>query len=310
MTGQTKEKSVYNGEDMFTMQEVRDERKLTRIRNLPVDQIVDFPGHPYGVRDDEDMAYLVESIRANGVLTPVTVRKIPGGRYEMISGHRRKRACEILGIKTIRGEVLDLDEDTAVIMMCDSNLQRSVILPSEKAFAYKMRLEAMNRQGKRTDLTCAPVEHKLLKSCDILADYVGESREQIRRYIRLTNLIHKFLDMVDEGRLPMRTAVDISYLPEKLQEDLYACIKKEAHIPSHSQVVKMRSLLQQEKLTKDSIAAVLQEKKPNQKVKIVLRDERAMRLIPKNLTGEKCEEYIIRALEHYRRYQEGKQKNR
>lgn len=310
MTGQTKEKSVYNGEDMFTMQEVRDERKLTRIRNLPVDQIVDFPDHPYRVRDDEDMAYLVESIRANGILTPVTVRKIPGGRYEMISGHRRKRACEILGIKTIRGEVLDLDEDTAVIMMCDSNLQRSVILPSEKAFAYKMRLEAMNRQGKRTDLTCAPVEHKLLKSRDILADYVGESREQIRRYIRLTNLIHKFLDMVDEGRLPMRTAVDISYLPEKLQEDLYACIKKEAHIPSHSQVVKMRSLLQQEKLTKDSIAAVLQEKKPNQKVKIVLRDERAMRLIPKNLTGEKCDEYIIRALEHYRRYQEGKQKNR
>lgn len=310
MTGQTKEKSVYNGEDIFTMQEVRDERKLTRIRNLPVDQIVDFPDHPYRVRDDEDMAYLVESIRANGVLTPVTVRKIPGGRYEMISGHRRKRACEILGIKTIRGEVLDLDEDTAVIMMCDSNLQRSVILPSEKAFAYKMRLEAMNRQGKRTDLTCASVEHKLLKSRDILADYVGESREQIRRYIRLTNLIHKFLDMVDEGRLPMRTAVDISYLPEKLQEDLYACIKKEAHIPSHSQVVKMRSLLQQEKLTKDSIAAVLQEKKSNQKVKIVLRDERAMRLIPKNLTGEKCEEYIIRALEHYRRYQEGKQKNR
>ena len=309
MTGQTKEKSVYNGEDMFTMQEVRDERKLTRIRNLPVDQIVDFPDHPYRVRDDQDMTYLVESIRANGVLTPVTVRKIPGGRYEMISGHRRKRACEILGIKTIRGEVLDLDEDTAAIMMCDSNLHRSVILPSEKAFAYKMRLEAMNRQGKRSDLTSTPLVSKL-RANEELGLAVGESREQIRRYIRLTNLIHKFLDMVDEGRIPMRTAVEISYLPEKLQEDLYACIKQEAHIPSHSQVVQMRRLLQQEKLTKDSIAAVLQEKKSNQKVRIVLRDERAMSLIPENLTGEKCEEYIIRALEHYLRYQEGEQKNR
>ncbi len=201
MAGQTKEKSVCNGEDMFTMQEVRDERKLTRIRNLPVDQIVDFPDHPYRVR------------------------------------------------RTIRGEVLDVDEDVAVIMMCDSNLHRSVILPSEKAFAYKMRLEAMNRQGMRSDLTWAPVE----RSCGHVKNwltYVGESREQIRRYIRLTNLIPQLLDMVDEGRLPMRTAVNISYLPENLQEDLYACIKKEAHIPSHSQVVKMRRLLQQEKLTK------------------------------------------------------------
>lgn len=297
-------------EEIRTMQEVRDEWKLTRIRELPIDQISDFPDHPYKVKDDQDMMDLVESIRKNGVLTPVTVRKIPGGRFEMISGHRRKRACELIGLRTIRGEVLNVDDNAAAIMMCDSNLHRSVILPSEKAFAYKMRLEAMNRQGKRTDLTCAPVEHKLVKSRDILADYVGESREQIRRYIRLTNLIPQLLDMVDEGRLPMRTAVDISYLPENLQKDLYACIKQEAHIPPHSQVVQMRSLLQQGKLTKDSITAVLQEKKSNQKVKIVLRDERAMSLIPENLTGEKCEEYIIRALEHYRRYQEGKQKNR
>ena len=297
-------------EEIRTMQEVRDEWKLTRIRELPIDQISDFPDHPYKVKDDQDMMDLVESIRKNGVLTPVTVRKIPGGRFEMISGHRRKRACELIGLRTIRGEVLNVDDNAAAIMMCDSNLHRSVILPSEKAFAYKMRLEAMNRQGKRTDLTCAPVEHKLLKSRDILADYVGESREQIRRYIRLTNLTRSFLDMVDEGRLPMRTAVDISYLPENLQEDLYACIKREAHIPSHSQVVQMRSFLQQEKLTKDSIAAVLQEKKSNQKVKIVLRDERAMSLIPEHLTGKKCEEYIIRALEHYHRYQEGKQRNR
>ena len=295
--------------EIRTMQEVRDEWKLTRIRELPIDQISDFPDHPYKVKDDRDMMDLVESIRKSGVLTPVTVRKIPGGRFEMISGHRRKRACELIGLRTIRGEVLNVDDNVAAIMMCDSNLHRSVILPSEKAFAYKMRLEAMNRQGKRSDLTSTPLVSKL-RANEELGLAVGESREQIRRYIRLTNLIHKFLDMVDEGRIPMRTAVEISYLPEKLQKDLYACIKKKSHIPSHSQVVKMRSLLQQEKLTKDSIAAVLQEKKSNQKVKIVIRDERAMSLIPENLTEEKCEEYIIRALEHYRRYQEGKKKNR
>ena len=297
-------------EEIRTMQEVRDEWKLTRIRELPIDQISDFPAHPYKVKDDRDMMDLVESIRKSGVLTPVTVRKIPGGRFEMISGHRRKRACELICLRTIRGEVLNVDDNVAAIMMCDSNLHRSVILPSEKAFAYKMRLEAMNRQGKRTDLTSATLLQKSISSREMLAKEVGESHEQIRKYIRLTNLIAQLLDMVDEGRLPMRTAVDISYIPEKLQKDLYACIKKEAHIPSYSQVVQMRSLLQQGKLTKDSITAVLQEKKSNQKVKIVLRDERVMSLIPANLTGEKYEEYIIRALEHYHRYQEGKQKNR
>ena len=308
MEGHTKEKSVYNGEDMFTMQEVRDERKLTRIRNLPVDQIVDFPDHPYRVRDDEDMAYLVESIRANGVLTPVTVRKIPGGRYEMISGHRRKRACEILGIRTIRGEVLDLDEDTAVIMLCDSNLQRSVILPSEKAFAYKMRLEAMNRQGKRTDLTCAPVEHKLVKSRDILADYVGESREQIRRYIRLTNLIPQLLDMVDEGRIALRTAVEISYFPGDMQGILFACMDKDQSVLSHSQAAGMRELLKQGKLTARSIK-MMHAGKPVREKKIVLRGDRVTGLIPEGMTDAEREEYIIRALEHYSRYIKKHNKN-
>ena len=309
MAGQTKEKSVCNGEDMFTMQEIRDERKLTRIRNLPVNQIVDFPDHPYRVRDDEDMAYLVESIRANGILTPVTVRKIPGGRYEMISGHRRKRACEILGIKTIRGEVLDLDEDTAAIMMCDSNLHRSVILPSEKAFAYKMRLEAMNRQGKRSDLTSTPLVSKL-RTNEELGLAVGESREQIRRYIRLTNLIHKFLDMVDEGRIPMRTAVEISYFPGNLQEALFACMDKCQCTLSHSQAARMRELLKQGKLTAKSIKTIMHAGKPVRKKKVALRDERIDKLLPEGMTDAECEEYIIRALEHYRRYQEGKKKNR
>ena len=311
MEGHTKEKSVYNGEDMFTMQEVRDERKLTRIRNLPVDQIVDFPDHPYRVRDDEDMAYLVESIRANGVLTPVTVRKIPGGRYEMISGHRRKRACEILGIRTIRGEVLDLDEDTAVIMMCDSNLQRSVILPSEKAFAYKMRLEAMERRAGRHEISNgAPVgPHSIRgKSRDILAAEIGESREQIRRYVRLTKLIPEILTMVDEGRIALRTAVEISYFPGDMQGILFACMDKDQSVLSHSQAAGMRELLKQGKLTARSIK-MMHAGKPVREKKIVLREDRVTGLIPEGMTDAEREEYIIRALEHYSRYIEKQNKN-
>lgn len=229
-------------DDLFTTQEVRDERKLPRIRELPIDQIADFPDHPYKVRDDEDMMDLMESIRENGVLTPVTVRKIPGGTFEMISGHRRKRACELLGYKTIRGEVVDLDKDTAVIMMCDSNLQRTTILPSEKAFAYKMRLEAMNRQGKRSDLTSTPLGSKL-RANEELGHAVGESREQIRRYIRLTELIPAILEMVDEGKIAMRPAVEISYFPKELQEELLENMEMEACTPSHDQTIRMRKLL-------------------------------------------------------------------
>ena len=301
--------STAAGEKLRTMQEVRDERGLTRIRELPIDQIADFPDHPYKVEDNQDMMDLVESIRKNGVLTPVTVRKIPGGKYEMISGHRRKRACEIIGLRTIRGEVLSVDEDAAAIMMCDSNLHRSVILPSEKAFAYKMRLEAMKRQaGRPKKNNGAQVVHRSLigKSRDILADEVGESREQIRRYIRLTNLIPQLLELVDEGRIPMRTAVDISYFPENLQSYLYEYISKGARIPSYSQVMQMRSLLQEKKLTKKSMTEILQEKKPKRKNKIVLKSERAMNLIPEDLSAESCEEYIIRALEHYRRHMAGR----
>ena len=297
--------STAAGEKLRTMQEVRDERGLTRIRELPIDQIADFPDHPYKVEDNQDMMDLVESIRKNGVLTPVTVRKIPGGKFEMISGHRRKRACEIIGLRTIRGEVLSVDEDAAAIMMCDSNLHRSVILPSEKAFAYKMRLEAMKRRaGRPKKNNGAQVVHRSLigKSRDILADEVGESREQIRRYIRLTNLIPQLLELVDEGRIPMRTAVDISYFPENLQSYLYEYISKGVRIPSYSQVMQMRSLLQEKKLTKKSMTEILQEKKPKRKNKIVLKSERAMNLIPEDLSAESCEEYIIRALEHYSRH--------
>ena len=296
-------------DDLFTTQEVRDERKLPRIRELPIDQIADFPDHPYKVRDDEDMMDLMESIRENGVLTPVTVRKIPGGTFEMISGHRRKRACELLGYKTIRGEVVDLDKDTAVIMMCDSNLQRTTILPSEKAFAYKMRLEAMKNQGKRTDLTSAPVGRKFTEAREKIGNEVGESREQIRRYIRLTELIPAILEMVDEGKIAMRPAVEISYFPKERQEELLENMEMEACTPSHDQTIRMRKLLSDGKLTAEAITAVMQEEKPNQKERIVLRDDRTRKLLPKDLPAAERETYIIRALEFYAKHR-ARQKER
>lgn len=294
-------------DDLFTTQEVRDERKLPRIRELPIDQIADFPDHPYKVRDDEDMMDLMESIRENGVLTPVTVRKIPGGTFEMISGHRRKRACELLGYKTIRGEVVDLDKDTAVIMMCDSNLQRTTILPSEKAFAYKMRLEAMKNQGKRTDLTSRPVGEKL--SVNKLAEAVSESGRQVHRYIRLTELIPAILEMVDEGKIAMRPAVEISYFPKELQEELLENMEMEACTPSHDQTIRMRKLLSDGKLTAEAITAVMQEEKPNQKERIVLRDDRTRKLLPKDLPAAERESYIIQALEFYAKHR-ARQKER
>ena len=288
-------------DDIFTTQEIRDERKLPRIRELPIREIADFPDHPYKVKDDEDMMNLVESIRENGVLTPVTVRELPGGKLEMISGHRRKRACELLGLHTIRGEVVKMDRDNAIIMMCDSNLQRTTILPSEKAFAYKMRLEAMNRQGERTDLTSTPLVSKL-RANEELGSAVGESREQIRRFIRLTELIPEILEMVDEGQIVMRPAVEISYFPKKLQKSLLMNMEREACTPSHDQTIRMRRLLNEDKLTPESIAAIMQEEKPNQKDKVVLKSTRVASLFPKDLPVTQREDYVVKAMEHYNRY--------
>ena len=291
-------------DDMFTTQEMRDDAKLARIHEIPLDEIDEFPEHPYKVKDDEDMMNLVESIRENGVLTPATVRKKEDGRYEMLSGHRRRRACQILGMNTLRCEIVELDRDAATIFMCDSNLQRTTILPSEKAFAYKMRLDAMNRQGKRTDLTSAPLGQKLkgMSSRDMLAKEVGEGSEQIRRYIRLTELIPQLLEMVDEGKIALRPAVEISYLPKDLQKELLDNIEMEACTPSHDQTLRMRNLLRQNKLTPEVITMIMQEEKPNQKEKIILRDDRTRNLLPKNLPVSQREEYIIKALEHYGRY--------
>ena len=295
-----------SADDLFTTQEMRDDAKLARIHEIPLDEIDEFPDHPYKVKDDEDMMNLMESIKENGVLTPATVRKKDDGRYEMLSGHRRHRACQLLGLDTLRCEIVDLDRDAATIFMCDSNLQRTVILPSEKAFAYKMRLEAMNRQGKRTDLTSTPLVEKLsgkdALSVTQLGNEVGASREQVRRYIRLTELIPEILEMVDEGQIAMRPAVEISYLPKELQEELLENMEIEACTPSHDQAMRMKGLFKQGKLTPEVISAIMQEEKPNQREKVILRDERTIKLLPRDLPVSEREEYILKALEHYGRY--------
>lgn len=288
-----------SADDLFTTQEMRDDAKLARIHEIPLDEIDEFPDHPYKVKDDEDMLNLMESIRENGVLTPATVRKKDDGRYEMLSGHRRWRACQLLGLETLRCEIVELDKDAATIFMCDSNLQRTVILPSEKAFAYKMRMEALNRQGKRGEITCGPVGHK---SRDMFGEEVGESGRQVSRYIRLTELIPEILELVDEGQIAMRPAVEISYLPKDLQEELLENMEIEACTPSHDQAMRMKGLFKQGKLTPEVISAIMQEEKPNQREKVILRDERTIKLLPRDLPVSEREEYILKALEHYGRY--------
>lgn len=285
-------------DDMFTTQEMRDDAKLARIHEIPLDEIDAFPEHPYKVKDDEDMMNLVESIRENGILTPATVRKKKEGRYEMLSGHRRWRACQLLGMDTLRCEIVELDRDAATIFMCDSNLQRTTILPSEKAFAYKMRLDAMKRQAGRPTKNASPAATNLGRADVELASQVGEGKDNIRRYIRLTELIPKLLEMVDEGKIALRPAVEISYLQKELLDN----IEMEACTPSHDQTLRMRNLLRQNKLTPEVITMIMQEEKPNQKEKIILRDDRTRNLLPKNLPVSQREEYIIKALEHYGRY--------
>lgn len=288
-------------DDLFSTEEERKEAKLKKIEEIPLELIDPFPDHPYKVRDDEDMQSLVESIKEYGVLTPATIRKKEDGRYEILSGHRRCRACQLVGIPTLRAEVVEMDRDAATIFMVDSNLQRTTILPSEKAFSYKMRLDAMKRQGKRVDLTSAPVEQKLKKesSRDILAKEVGEGSEQIRRYIRLTELDPALLDMVDEGKIALRPAVELSYLPLPLQRAVHENIELEQCTPSHDQTIRMRRAHEQGKLNDEVISYIMQEEKPNQKEKIVLKSDRVRKLLPKDLPYNEREAYIVKALEFY-----------
>ena len=262
--------------------------------------IDDFPDHPFKVRDDEDMMQLVESVKERGVITPATVRQKEDGRYELVSGHRRKRACELAGFETLRSEIVDLNRDEATILMVESNFQRSEILPSEKAFAYKMRLEAMKRQGFRSDLTSDPVGQKF--SVEKIADNSNDSKTQIQRYIRLTNLVPELLEFVDEGRIKMCPAVELSYLDEDCQRDVVDEIDLNDATPSHDQTIRMRKLFNEGNLTTEAIHAVMSEEKPNQKEKIVLRGDRVRQLIPKNISVSQTEDFVCKALEHYNKF--------
>ena len=288
-------------DDLFQTDESREEAALSKIRDIPLSEIDEFPDHPFKVLIDEDMEQLVESIKRNGVMTPATVRLKENGRYELISGHRRKKACELAGLETLKCEVKDLTRDEAIIIMVESNLQRSVILPSEKAFAYKMRLEAMDRQGKRNDLTSTPLVSKS-RSNEELADKVGESREQIRRFIRLTELVPEVLQMVDEKQIAFRPAVELSYLAEEQQYTLLEAMSYNDATPSLAQAIKMKKFNQDGKLTDEVIQSIMEEEKPNQKEKPVFRDERITKLIPKTVPKGQETDFVVKALEFYNRH--------
>lgn len=300
MTGRKSDFTLTSLDDLFKSQEVRDEEKLSKIRDIPLSQIDDFPDHPFKVKDDEDMMQLIESIKERGIITPATVRLKVDGRYELISGHRRKRACELAGFDTLRCEVVELTKDEATILMVESNYQRSQILPSEKAFAYKMRLDAMKRQGQRTDLTSRPVGTKL--SVSEISQETGDSERQVHRYIRLTNLVPELLEFVDEGRIKMRPAVELSYLDEDCQRDIVDEIDMNEVTPSHDQAIRMRKFFDEGKLTTEVIQAIMSEEKPNQREKLVFRGDRVRKLIPKSIPLSETEDYVCKALEHYNKF--------
>ena len=302
MAGRKSDFTLPTLDDLFSTQELRDDAKLSKIRDIPLELIDDFPDHPFKVRDDEDMIQLVESIKERGVITPATVRQKEAGRYELISGHRRKRACELAGFEALRCEVVDLDRDAATVLMVESNYQRSQILPSEKAFAYKMRLEAMKRQGQRSDLTLSPVGTKFDRSSEAITEETGDSRNQIHRYIRLTNLVQELLDLVDEGKIKMRPAVELSYLDEDSQRAVVDEIDLNQCTPSHDQTIRMRKFFTEGKLTPEVVSAIMSEEKPNQREKIVLRGDKVRSLIPKNIPVSQTEDYVVKALEHYSRF--------
>lgn len=288
-------------DDIFTSQMERDDRSLKRIYNIPLDKIDPYPDHPFKVRDDEDMMNLVESVKVNGVLTPAIVRRKEDGRYELVAGHRRKRACELAGISTLRAEIWDMTRDEAIIYMVESNFQRSTILPSEKAFAYKMRMEALNRQGKKLEGTCGPLVHK---SRDELGNATGESGRTVSRYIRLTELVPEILEMVDEGKMALRPAVELSYIPKEIQEEVFDMMDMEQCTPSHAQAIRMRKMAEEGKLTSEAIEAIVTEEKPIQREKIVLRGDRFRDLFPKDLPISKREDYVAAAMEYYGKYLE------
>ena len=292
-------------DELFMNDTERMETKLPHIYDIPIELIDDFPDHPFKVRDDEDMMQLVESVKERGIITPVTLRPKEDGRYEIVSGHRRKKACELAGFETVKAEVREMTRDEAIILMVESNFQRSQILPSEKAFAYKMRLEAMKRQaGRPSKDNSVPVaqNYEGKTSRELLGEQVGESQDQVRRYIRLTNLVPELLDLVDEGKIKMRPAVELSYLDEDSQRAVVDEIDLNQATPSHAQTIRMRQFFTDGKLTPEVISAIMSEEKPNQREKIVLRGDKVRSLIPKNIPLAQTEDYVVKALEHYSRF--------
>ena len=285
-------------DDLFTSQSERENGLTPTIKDIPLEKLVPFPNHPFKVRDDEEMNKLVESVSENGVLVPAIVREKDNGDYEIISGHRRKFASEIAGKNTLRCIVSNLDDDAATVIMVDSNIQRENILPSEKAFAYKMKLDAMNRQGKRTDLTLCQVGTKL-NSAQIIAENTGESTRQVFRYIRLTYLIPELLQMVDDGKMKMLPAVEISFLD---QQDLLEAIESECCTPSHAQAIRMHKMFNDGELNGDTILDVMYELKPNQQERLIIPHKTLEKYIPKSVAPEKRQDYVCKALEHYNKF--------
>ena len=291
-------------DDLFETDESRAEANLSKIREIPISEIDEFPDHPFKVLMNEDMEQLVESVSRSGIMTPATVRQKEDGRYELISGHRRKKACELAGLETLKCEVKELTHDEAIIVMVESNLQRSVILPSEKAFAYKMRLEAMNRQGQRSDLTSSPLDNKLkgTTSAQQVSQKSGDSQPQIYRFIRLTELVPEILQMVDERQIAFRPAVEISYLSEEQQYTLLEAMGYNDATPSLAQAIKMKKFMQEGKLTDEVIQSIMQEDKPNQKEKPAFKDERITKLIPNSIPRGQETDFVVKALEFYNRH--------
>ena len=288
-------------DELFMNDKERAENKLPKIFDIPLSEIDDFPDHPYRVLDDEDMQNLMESIKDRGVITPAMVRKKDDGRYEMISGHRRKHASERLGLETLRCEVVEVSRDEAIILMVDSNSQRSEIAPTDKGKAYKMKLEAMNRQGQRTDLTFYP-EGKKLENGKELAEKVGDSQTQIYRYIRLTNLVPELQDFVDKGQMKMRPAVELSYLDEETQRDIVDRIDETEAFPSHDQAIRIRKAYEAGEIDYDKVRDIMDEEKPNQKPKFKFSFDRLKPYIPKDYNDRMAEDYVIKALEHYQKF--------
>ncbi len=293
-------------DDLFSTQEDRDNAKRTFLRDIPVAEISDFPDHPFKVRMDEDMENLVESVKERGVLSPVLVRPLEDGSYQMVSGHRRKRASELAGLETVPCIVRELTDDEATILMVDSNLQRERVLPSERAHAYKMKLEAMKRQGQRTDLTSDPVGWKSagVESAEIVGKGSGDSQTQVRRYIRLTNLIPPLLDLVDEGKIAFRPAVELSYLTESEQSSLAENISYDEATPSLAQAIKMKDFSREGRLNPDVILSIMSEEKPNQREKYSFQADRLRQYIPVGLTPQQREDYVVKALDYYKRVRE------